>query len=196
MVHGRFVAVALIAVALVVAGPAYAQTKLVKPAAGFPVKITKGGSYFLGSNLLVGVTHSDAIKVTVSNVSINLNGFSIIGPLAGSGIGVDAAGMTNVTVANGTVTGMGAAGISLGNNGVVQNVQVLANGAGGSGDGVDCGSGCLVSSCVVANNANGTGLTFTDATSGYLNNIISGNSATVASGTNMGGNVCNGSTCP
>jgi hypothetical protein len=98
MVRGRFgaipLAVALIAVALV-ARPAHAQTKLTRPAAGFPVKITKSGSYFLGSNLIVGalLPHSDAIKVTVSNVSINLDGFSIIGPSAGSGIGVDAAGM-------------------------------------------------------------------------------------------------------
>jgi hypothetical protein len=199
MVRGRFgtVAFAMVFASAFAAGPAHAQMKLVKPAGGFPVKVTKAGSYILTANLLVGVVLPDAIKVSASNVSINLNGFAIIGPSAGSGIGVDAVGMTNVTVSNGTITAMGGAGISLGNNGTVQNVRVVGNGIGsGGGDGVDCGTGCLVSGSVIAGNSQGNGLNLTDSTSGYLNNIIVGNLATVLAGTNMGGNVCNGATCP
>jgi hypothetical protein len=119
MVRGRFSAllVAIVFAIAFAAAPAHAQMKLVKPAGGFPVKITKSGSYILDANLLVGVILPDAIKVSVSNVSINLNGFAIIGPAAGSGMGVDAVGQNNVTVTNGTITGMGGAGISTGNNG-------------------------------------------------------------------------------
>jgi hypothetical protein len=201
MVRGRFGVVALagaLAIVGTIAQPARAQTKLIKPAAGFPVKITKSGSYILDANLLVGVILPDAIKVSISNVSINLNGFGIIGPGAGSGMGVDAVGMNNVTVTNGTITAMGGAGISLGNNGTVQNVRVISDGVGASGgDAVDCGTGCLISGSVLAGNANGDAINVIDATSGYLNNIINGNLATVVGGTNMGGNICNGSaTCP
>jgi hypothetical protein len=199
MGSGRFgaVAFAMVFASAFAAGPAHAQMKLTKPAGGFPVKVTKAGSYILTANLLVGVVLPDAIKVSASNVSINLNGFAINGPSSGSGMGIDAVGMTNVTVYNGTITNMGGAGISLGNNGTVQNVRVIANGVGsGGGDGVDCGTGCLVSGSVIAGNAQGNGLNLTDATSGYLNNIIAGNLATVLAGTNMGGNVCNGATCP
>lgn len=198
MVGGRFgmATVAMALMAAVMAGPAHAQTKLVKPASGFPIRVTKSGSYFLGSNMVAAAILPDVIKITASNVTINLNGFSIVGPGSGTGIGINAAGMTNVTILNGTVTEMGGAGISLGDNGTVQNVRVIGNGTGGSGgNGIDCGNACVVSGCVVANNANGAGLNLTNATSGYLNTIINGNQSTVAAGTNMGGNVCNGAGC-
>jgi hypothetical protein len=200
MVRGRFSAlpVAMAFALAFAAAPVHAQMKLMKPAGGFPVKITKAGSYILGANLLVGVILPDAIKVSASNVSINLNGFGIIGPGAGSGMGVDAVGENNVTVTNGTITAMGGAAISIGNNGTVQNVRIVGNGVGSAGgDGVVCGTGCLVSGSVIAGNANGDAISVTDATSGYLNNIITGNLATVVGGTNMGGNICNGTaTCP
>jgi hypothetical protein len=52
----------------------------------------------------------------------------------------------------------------------------------------------VVGGSVVSNNLAGNGMTFTDASSGYLNNIINGNKATVVGGTNMGGNICNATT--
>src|ERR1700754_1825156 len=47
---------------------------------GFPVTISRPGSYKLMSNL--NVSHDDvtAILVTAPDVTINMNGFSIIGP--------------------------------------------------------------------------------------------------------------------
>ncbi len=52
--------------------------------AGFPITISKAGSYKLASNLVVpaGV---DGIIVTVSDVTLDLNGFSITGPAGCSG---------------------------------------------------------------------------------------------------------------
>jgi hypothetical protein len=59
MLRGRFGAavfglVAAVLIVAGVAGPAQAQTKIGKPpAGGFPVKITKSGSYILTNNLPV-----------------------------------------------------------------------------------------------------------------------------------------------
>src|SRR2546422_637668 len=66
-------------------GAAHDQTKLVKPLTGGTLKITKSGSYFLGANYTTGLVNFPVITVAVDNVTINLNGFSIIGPPAGTG---------------------------------------------------------------------------------------------------------------
>src|SRR5713101_7630371 len=126
MVHGRAIIAA--AVALLIVLPlgwplkAQAQTKL-KSSQCCPVKIKKSGSYILTGKLDPGNRNADAIEVSASNVAIDLNGFPITGPgTGGSGIGIDAAGQENVTVQNGSVSGMGASGIVVGNYGVVRAV--------------------------------------------------------------------------
>jgi len=50
-------------------------------AAGFPVTISEVGSYRLTGNLSIGST--DAIEITADNVTLDLNGFLIIGPECG-----------------------------------------------------------------------------------------------------------------
>jgi hypothetical protein len=181
--------------------PAHAQTRLAVPLSGSTIKITKAGSYFLDANINTKLIVLPVILVTVSNVTINLNGFSIIGPggTAGTATGISAnLGVSNVTIVNGTITRMHGTGIVLRSNSAVSGVELINNAV----DGLDCissspsPSACLVTSNIVSGNV-GTGLNFGDATSGYQNNIISGNGATVVGGTNMGQNVCNGSlTCP
>ena len=109
----------------------------------FPVTITgsPGQSYRLTSNLQVPNENTTAIVVTPAGVSIDLNGFSISGPTTcsfapyascapvGVGYGVDAT--TSTKVSNGLVQGMGADGIRLTFDGVVENVRVLNSGAAG-----------------------------------------------------------------
>jgi hypothetical protein len=90
---------------------------------------------------------------------------------------------------------MGGSGIVLGDNGTVRNVRAIGNGGGG-GDGIVCGTSCLVIGCVASGNAKGDGLHFSDTTSGYQDNVMLGNLTPVTAGTNMGGNVCNGAKCP
>lgn len=189
-----FAMVAAIGLAMVgLEPPAAAQTKLTTPSTGFPVKISKAGSYFLGTNLVTTGRNTNVINVKTSNVTINLNGFRVGGPgTGGSGIGINAAGQTGLTIVNGSVSGMGGDGILVGGNSAVSGVLANSNG----GDGVDCqGSGCVVTSSTA--NSNGAfGLSFTDATSGYNQNVINGNtSGTVTGGTSMGNNVCNGAAC-
>ncbi len=175
-------------------GAAHAQIKLVKPATATTIKITKAGSYFLGGNL-GGFLGIPTITVAASNVTINLNGFSIIGPggTTGTATGIKtASGLSGITIVNGTITKIHGTAIVLGSSSTVGGVQVINNG----GDGIQCPSACLVTSNIVSGNS-GTGLNFfADTTSGYQNNIISANGANVTGGTNMGHNVCGTSTCP
>ena len=177
-------------------GSAHAQTKLEKPLSGGTIKITKSGSYFLGANLPTGLLAGPAIGVStgVNNVTINLNGFSIIGPGGiGSAAGINASSSSGVTIVNGTITKIAGKGVVLGSNSTVAGVQLIGN----SGDGLTCTSGCLVTSNIINGNT-GTGLNFLDSTSGYQNNIIVPGlgGSTVAGGTNMGHNVCGIALCP
>src|SRR5271166_6095480 len=85
---------------------------------GFPVTISLPGTYKLASNLVVPNENTSAIVITSDSVTIDLNGFSILGPTncpsdgtnpttgcthTGSGIGVDSgtAGKLNTRVVNG-----------------------------------------------------------------------------------------------
>lgn len=89
-------------------------------AAGFPVVINAPGSYKLTSNLVVPAGQ-DAIHVMASNVTIDLNGFAILGPgncsgtgnsmlctaNAGHGVYQVDSNNHNLIVQNGTVGGFG-----------------------------------------------------------------------------------------
>jgi hypothetical protein len=55
--------------------------------AGFPVTVTVAGSYRLTSNLTVAATSTSGIKISVDNVTVDLNGFAISGPIICSGDG-------------------------------------------------------------------------------------------------------------
>jgi hypothetical protein len=105
--------------------------------AGFPVQIATGGSYRLTGNLVVATANTTAISVTASEVAIDLNGFTILGPnscsgcpvtsctATGSGNGIDG-NVLNLTIRNGTIRGMGASGIR--GRGVIENVVLDQNG--------------------------------------------------------------------
>src|SRR5882724_6466568 len=61
---------------------------------GFPVTISAPGSYRLSGNLTVPNANTTAIELTADNVSIDLNGFSNIGPVVCSGVPVTSCGPT------------------------------------------------------------------------------------------------------
>ena len=117
-------------------------------APGFPVTISQPGSYRLAGNLTVSDSGTTAIQITADSVTLDLNGFSIIGPggctirptvcpAPGKGIGVQAAGEETlvprgIRILNGSVRGMGLMGISIGGAGnVVERVSVYGNAGGG-----------------------------------------------------------------
>jgi hypothetical protein len=115
-------------------------------AAGFPVTISRPGSYRLASNLVVPDANTTAIEVTADThgVTIDLNGFSIQGPTVcsgfplscaptGSGIGVQSDNSSRgVAVRNGTIIGMGSYGLYLPSSAsTVEDVNAIWNGNGG-----------------------------------------------------------------
>jgi hypothetical protein len=74
-------------------------------AAGFPVTISRPGSYRLSSNLTVpaGV---NAVHITASGVTLDLNGFTIVGPKVFPGaLGIIGDNQTDVRIGNGSVVG-------------------------------------------------------------------------------------------
>jgi len=131
----------------------------------FPVTISLPGSYRLTSNLDVtdasarpGGTlaeNTTAILVTANGVTIDLNGFAINGPCTGgppcsplgSGEGIDSGTQVGVMVVNGTVQGMGSAGVHLisGRGSLAEKLRAVSNGA----DGIDAET---VTNCAAVSN--------------------------------------------
>jgi hypothetical protein len=192
--------------------PAYAQKTITQAkvntgnftpgdAPGFPLTISVRGAYKLTGNLTVPNANTTAIQITADNVTLDLNGFGIYGPGDnGAGHGV-IANNSNVTVINGSVRGMGGAGLYLqGNTHRVENVYVTANGNAGIAFGSNSiikgntailnnasrasaaaieefigGGGSLVAGNVVNNNI-GIGISARNGTS-VIGNTVAGNSS-------------------
>jgi Right handed beta helix region len=143
----------------------------------FPIKISKSGSYRLNSNLTVKKSGVDAIDVNVSNVTIDLSGFTITGGVVA--INALSAGAANVTVMNGSITGA-SGGALLSDGAVVRNVRV-SNLTGGSGffNAITCGNSCtLTGNTIYTVNASNPGgppaAIVAGSNSLVLNNTVTG----------------------
>jgi hypothetical protein len=230
-VREQFALVA-IAIAIFAGTPAWAQRKpipielssaSVAAATRALTVLRNPGSYVLVRDLVDNRAGFDAVQVTASNVTIDMQGFSILGA-SGTGIGINATGQSNVVVHNGIITGMGGGAIVTGANANISGITASGNSTAGitnppsiqagngsniSGDtvtggmtgGIACAEACLVRGNVLQSNA-GVGITLTDVTSGYSGNVLQGNDGnTVGStgqilgGTSIGPNVCNGTAC-
>ncbi len=115
-------------------------------APGLPVTITTSGTYRLSSNLTAPDTATGGIVVAANDVTIDLNGFRVVGPIACSGTpttctpaisGGGAAGIdawsynpTNLVVRNGSITGMGT-GLLLSYDGRAEGIKAIQNGDAG-----------------------------------------------------------------
>jgi hypothetical protein len=139
--------VALIAMTLVPAcvyavdGQVLINQATVNAAGGFPYVISQPGSYKLSGNLILNDANKTAIRIAVDFVTIDLGGFSIIGPndcssgvcsANGTGNGIET--LTghvyfNITIRNGTIQGMGDDGIQLwGDSYLLEYLNVRSNG--------------------------------------------------------------------
>jgi hypothetical protein len=102
------------------------------PISAVPYIISTSGSYYLTTNVL-GTINQYGITITANNVTLDLNGFSVIG-VPGSRVGVFiSAALTNETIANGTITQWGGNGLDAYSFAAVQNLllenlTVSANG--------------------------------------------------------------------
>jgi parallel beta-helix repeat protein len=165
--------------------------------AGFPAKLSRPGRYKLSGNLTVPAL-TNGIEVTAGDVTIDLNGFTIINTTAGqaaSGIvGVLPAGGV-LRVINGTVTGFSESGVSKASGrGVVEDMRILSNGrnlelpgdsqvrnstiANGNSPmiapGIRCYARCLIEQNTVTGN-NGAGVALEAGGGTVLGNVIVGN---------------------
>ncbi len=106
------------------------------PITNVPVTISVAGSYYLTGNLHCLDSGVNGINITAENVTLDLSGFSLIGPGAASGHGIRAGANTHIR--NGLIynwNGNGQFAISLqGNGSTVEGVhiRVCANGIHGS----------------------------------------------------------------
>jgi hypothetical protein len=133
---------------------------------GFPVTISQSGSYRLSGNLTVTDTNTDAISITADNVTIDLNGFSIIGPTVCTGtpvtscsptptppfgVGVRANFHRSITVLNGSVRGMGLGIFLNGSGGYVEKVHADSN----SQLGISVFNGTVIGNTAIGNYVDG-----------------------------------------
>jgi hypothetical protein len=132
-------------------------------AGGFPYAIAASGSYRLTSNLdVTGQPNPEnltVISIQTNNVSIDLNGFAIIGPAncsgtplvcspCGAGFGIAASTRSHITVLNGTVRGMGFRGVQVQHYARVENVHATHNCA----YGIYTGDNSQLDSCTAEHN--------------------------------------------
>ena len=117
------------------------------------------GSYYLTGNLNIS-TSANGITVSGSNVTIDLNGFTLTGSSSGSGSGIFlSGGFSNVTIVNGTIRNWGSHGINaLGNPNLrAEKLRVISNG----GNGIAADLNCEVVNCIADSNV-GYGIQGTD----------------------------------
>ena len=116
--------------------------------AHYPIQITQPGSYKLTGNLDLGIgagpvaQDRTAILVGADGVTIDLAGFAILGPVTcsprpvncsntGIGVGIQSVA-TGLTVRNGTITGLGSAGVfTIGEINRFENLTLFWNGGTG-----------------------------------------------------------------
>jgi len=106
--------------------------------AGLPVQIVNPGSYRLTGNLTTASTSQTVIDVNTDDVSIDLNGFALRGPVScsgatvscsasGTGEGIDAGARSNIRIANGTISGMGDDGVRVGRGAWLEELTIAEN---------------------------------------------------------------------
>jgi hypothetical protein len=111
---------------------------------GFPYVISTPGSYKLSGNLIINDANKTAILIAQDFVTLDLGGFSIIGPndcssgtcsANGNGSGIETLEnhvYFNITIRNGTIQGMGNGGIMLfGDSFLVEYMHIRSNGKNG-----------------------------------------------------------------
>ena len=146
-----------------------------RPISTLPFIINQCGSYFL-TRCLTG-TSGDGITINVSDVTIDLNGFSVIGT-AGTGDGIHIqAGVDRVSVFGGNIRNWGQSGIEAANSGrhhfrdlriddngewgidvrfiaLVDNCMAIGNGE----SGIRVQGGGVIANCIASENgSNGSG---------------------------------------
>ena len=115
--------------------------------------ISSPGAYYLTGNV-TGVSGKHGIEITAAGVSVDLNGFELVGtPGSLDGVSVTGVGVANIAVRNGSLRSWGGEGVDTGFvnalSCTVENIRASFNG----GVGVSVGSGSTISGCTAHNNS-------------------------------------------
>jgi len=182
------------------------------PISSLPFTIDTSGSYYVTSNL-VGTANSDGIYIWANDVTIDLNGFALIGPTNGVfEYGINGASSSNVVITHGSIRGWtrsglngvsftccrvldiaassnGLVGIVTGDSSLVERCSADHNGLNVANQkGISVGSGCTVRDCIVSGQ-NGTGGLGIQANANSLiqHCVVQNNSANNGTGINPNG---------
>lgn len=134
--------------------PASTQQNLIfQPAscAGFPIVLGTPGSYKLAQNI-TGCSGKDGIDISASDVSLDLNGFSVLG-VPGSFGGVSASVVQRISLSNGHVAGWSGDGAYFGNASESQITHLVVSYNASSG--IIFGDNSTLTDCVVSHNEDG-----------------------------------------
>jgi Periplasmic copper-binding protein (NosD) len=94
-----------------------------------PYRITESGKYELNADLVANGT--DGIEVKVSNVTLDLKGYTLTQSQPGfGGTGFGTLKGDNIVVENGTISGFGTGVLFNGNSNAVEHVRLVGNAAG------------------------------------------------------------------
>ncbi|MGE3107743.1 MAG: right-handed parallel beta-helix repeat-containing protein [Phycisphaerales bacterium] len=150
-------------------------------------KITQPGSYYLTGSI-TAVPGKHGIEIAASGVTIDLNGFDLVG-IQGmgpfDGVSATVAGLSNLTVTNGSVRNWGDEGVDLGSVSVTNARVAGVLASGNSGAGISVSTRGSVLDCAASLNADGGILT--NSSCAVINCTASGN-------TGSGVSVADGST--
>lgn len=123
-------------------------------------RITQPGSYYLTGNV-TGVVGKHGIEINASGVTLDLNGFDVVGVAAMGafdGVTSDSSSLSNVEVKNGSVRNWGDKGVDF-SSGTSRTITVTGVRAGGNvATGIAVGEASIVSGCTSSLNG-GTGIT-------------------------------------
>ena len=114
-------------------------------------KIAQPGSYYLTGNI-TGIAGKIGIELAASGVTLDLNGFDLVGvPSSNGGVVVSVAGTHDIAVVNGAVRNWTAGGVFLGG---VNNTRLTDLLVGGNNFfGIRTGDNAVVTGCIVYDNA-------------------------------------------
>ena len=133
------------------------------PISSLPYTVSSQGSYYLTRNLTAAGSTA-GITISADNVTLDLDGFALVGGGSGSVAGINVpAARKNILIRNGTVRGWTNGGVNASNatNSVIQGLRVSNNtspSAFFNAAGLSIGSGSTVKDCVVAHNTNCDGI--------------------------------------
>ncbi|HEY3246650.1 MAG TPA: right-handed parallel beta-helix repeat-containing protein [Phycisphaerae bacterium] len=114
--------------------------------------INSPGAYYLTGDV-VGVNGKHGIEIAASGVTLDLNGFDLLG-VAGSldGVSTTVGGLTSIAVVNGSVRNWGDEGVDLATSAAINCRVADLLASGNAGNGMFVGAGSTVSNCSVSSN--------------------------------------------